>query len=214
METAVDSVITRKLIENTISFEEYTDLVQQLFKEDRTTNEDNRPDMLEYTKLNIHRTSKWNKRAKISEELAHELKNFPNRMTWLVITEGWCGDAAQSLPFIHKMAGLSDNIELKLILRDQYPEVMDEFLTNGSRSIPKLIALDRETLEVLGTWGPRPKEIQEVYMSERANPEIENKVASENLHLWYARNKGKAMQEEFIQLLDEWKKNEHKTGNR
>jgi hypothetical protein len=206
METAVDSTITRDLIENAYSFEEYSDLVQQLFDEDRTTNEDNRPDMLEYTKMNINRTLKWNKRAKVSEELVLELKNFPSRMTWLVITEGWCGDAAQSLPFIHKMAELSDNIELKLILRDQNPEVMDEFLTNGSCSIPRLIALDSETLEVLGTWGPRPKEIQEVYMNERANPDIENKVASENLHVWYARNKGKAMQEEFIQLLDKWAK--------
>ncbi len=206
METTVDSTITRDIIESAYSFEAYSELVQQLFDENRTTNEDNRPDMLEYTKLNIHRSSKWNKRAKISEELQRELKNFPNRMIWLVITEGWCGDAAQSLPFMHKMAELSDNIELKLILRDQYPAVMDEFLTNGSRSIPKLIALDSETLDVLGTWGPRPQEIQEVYMGERANPDIENKVASENLHLWYARNKGKAMQEEFLQLLDEWKK--------
>ncbi|MGN8225873.1 thioredoxin family protein [Gracilimonas sp. BCB1] len=206
MKTAVDSIITRELIENAHSFEEYTDLVQQLFDDGRTTNDDNRPDMLEYTKLNIHRSSKWNKRAKISEELQRELSDFPGKMIWLVITEGWCGDAAQSLPFIHKMSELSDNIDLKLILRDQYPEVMDEFLTNGSRSIPKVIALDHETLEVLGTWGPRPKEIQETYMGERANPDIENKIATQNLHLWYARNKGKAMQEEFLQLLDEWKK--------
>ncbi|WP_421775089.1 thioredoxin family protein [Gracilimonas sp.] len=206
METVVESPITREIIENAYSFEEYTNMVQQLFDEGRTTNEDNRPNMLEYTKLNIHRTSKWNKRAKISDELQKGLKDFPNQMIWLVITEGWCGDAAQSLPFIYKMVELSGNIELKLILRDQYPEVMDEFLTNGSRSIPKLIALDHETLDVLGTWGPRPKEIQEVYMGERANPDIENKIATKNLHLWYARNKGNAMQEEFLPLLDEWKK--------
>lgn len=206
METAVDSSITREIIENAHSYEEYSKMVQQLFDEGRTTNEDNRPDMLEYTKLNIHRSSKWNKRAKISEELQNKLSSFPRKMIWLVLTEGWCGDAAQSLPFIHKMAELSDNIDLKLILRDQYPEVIDEFLTNGSRSIPKLVALESETLDVLGTWGPRPGEIQEVYMDERANPDIENKIATQNLHLWYARNKGKAMQEEFLQLLDKWKK--------
>ncbi|MEQ8523227.1 thioredoxin family protein [Gracilimonas sp.] len=204
METAVDSIITKSLLEKAYSFGEYTDLVNKLFNEGRTTNEDNRPDMLEYTKLNIHRSSKWEKRANISDELANQLNNFSKKMTWLVITEGWCGDAAQSLPFIYKMSSLSHNIELKLILRDQYPEVMDEFLTNSSRSIPKLIALDTETLNVLGTWGPRPKQIQDIYMSERANPDIENKAATENLHLWYARNKGKAMQEEFLKLLDEW----------
>ena len=204
METAVDSIITKSLLEKAYSFEEYTKLISKLFEEERTTNEDNRTNMLEYTKLNIHRSNRWNKRGSISDELARKLKNLPQKMIWLVITEGWCGDAAQSLPFINKMAEVSDNIELKLILRDQYPEVMDEFLTNGSRSIPKLIAMDSETLEVKGTWGPRPKEVQETYMAELSNPEIENKAAKENLHLWYARDKGKTIQQEFLQLLEEW----------
>ena len=207
MDTVVESLITKSLLENAYTFEEYTELVSDLYDKDRTTNEDNSPSMLEYTKLNIHRSSKWDKRAKITGELAEKLQGFPDKMIWLVITEGWCGDAAQSLPFLHKMAQLSENIELKLILRDQYPEVMDEFLTNGSRSIPKLIAINSDTLDIAGTWGPRPAEIQETYMRELSDPDIENKDAREHLHLWYARNKGKAIQKEFIQLLDEWKGN-------
>lgn len=205
MNATTDSIIDQNIIENALTYEEYTDLINGLFQVGKTTNDDNSESQLEYTKLNIHRSSKWDKRGKISVELSEKLESFPFKMTWLMITEGWCGDSAQIVPFIQKMTEQTDQIELKLLLRDKYPKVMDAFLTNGSRSIPKLIALRSDTLEVIGEWGPRPKEAQETYMSERANPEIENKIATQNLHLWYARNKGKAIQQEFLQLLEEWK---------
>jgi hypothetical protein len=206
MDTATETIITEEILDEAFSYDAYTQLIDNLIGQDRTTNEDNRPEMLEYTKLNIQRSTRWNKRAEISEELTTKLHEFPQKMIWLVITEGWCGDASQSLPFLNKMAELSENIDLKLILRDQYPDVMDAFLTNGSRSIPKLIALNTESLDVIGTWGPRPVEAQKTYMNERANPDIDNSKATENLHLWYARNKGKAIQNEFMELLDEWKR--------
>ncbi len=206
MET-ITQTITQEILNEALGYKAYNQLIAKRFEQGRTTNEDDRPNMLENTKLNIHRTSRWDRRAKIEGGLTEKLQNFPFKMIWLVITEGWCGDSSQIIPFLNKMAELSPKIDLKMILRDEHPAVMDEFLTNGSRSIPKLIALNSETLDVLGSWGPRPQGVQQTYLAERANPEIENKKATENLHLWYARNKGKAMQQEFLNLLEEWGKN-------
>lgn len=193
------------IIKQAMSYAEFNELVEQRFSEGRTTDNNNSESMLNYTKMGIQRTGRWNKRAVINHDLKTALQGFPHKMTWLVLTEGWCGDGAQNLPFIQKMAEASDQIELRILLRDENPELMDRFLTNGSRSIPKLIAIENESGEVVGEWGPRPGIAQKTYMEDRANPEIENAKASADLHLWYARDKGKTIQQEFLQLLNEWK---------
>ncbi|MEX0722583.1 MAG: thioredoxin family protein [Gracilimonas sp.] len=201
---AISETITPEIIEQADDYITHHQKIADLFKLGRTTNEDNRENMLNYTKMYLQRVGRWDKRGKLDSELTGKLEELPRKMIWLVLNEGWCGDAAQTLPFINKMAEASDNITLKIILRDENLEVMDEFLTNGARSIPKLIALDEETLEVLGTWGPRPTEAYEMYKTEREDPDIPNEKAVENLHLWYAKDKGKSMQQEFLSLLDEW----------
>ena len=206
MNTDIINPITQDTIDKAYSYSEYTNLILKLLEEGRTTNDDNSESMLAYTRLNMQRSSRWDKRAGINDELRSILENYPRKMIWLVLTEGWCGDASQIIPFLHKMAELSPSIHLKLILRDEYPEVMDAFLTDGvSRSIPKLIALDQETLEVLGSWGPRPQAIQHSYMSNIRNPEFDNEEAKKQLHLWYAKDKGVSVQEELAELLLDWK---------
>lgn len=200
----VSETITSELLESAVDYKTHHQQITELFNEHRTTNEDNRENMLEYTKMYLQRVGRWDKRGKLSEELVSKLESFPRKMIWVVLNEGWCGDAAQSLPFINKMAEASENITLKILLRDQNPGVMDEFLTNGARSIPKLIALDADTLEVIGTWGPRPKEAYEMYRAQLDDPEIPNQKAQENLHYWYAKDRGNAIQQEFLSLLDNW----------
>lgn len=193
--------ITKELIESGYSYNEYLELIENLFAQGKTTNDDNSESQLNYTKLNLQRLSRWNKRAKINEELEEKIEEIQNDITWLVLTEGWCGDASQSLPFVFKMAELNKHINLKFILRDEHPEVMDEFLVNGTRSIPVVIMLDSETLEVLNVWGPRPKLIQDEYIPKLRDASYDNKKAAEELHLWYARDKGKELQKEFLGLL-------------
>jgi len=143
--------ITDLVLDKAHTYESYNELIESLFIDQRTTNEDNSESNLNYTKLNIQRTSRWDKRGKLDEELISLVKNISSDQIWLVITEGWCGDSGQVLPFINKIAELNDHIDLKFLLRDENPEVMDEFLTDGSRSIPKLIILDKESLNVLGS---------------------------------------------------------------
>lgn len=202
--TTTTEVISPELLEKAVDYETHHRQIAELFEQGRTTNEDNRENMLDYTKMYLQRVGRWDKRGKLDIELIEKLDSFPRKMIWLVLNEGWCGDAAQTLPFINKMAEVSENITLRFILRDQNLDVMDEFLTNGGRSIPKLIALDPESLDVIGTWGPRPKEAYDLYKIQRNDPDIPNEKAVENLHLWYAKDRGKSIQQEFLELLDEW----------
>jgi hypothetical protein len=194
--------ITNEVLSKAFNYDSYTKLIENLFFENRTTNDDNSESQLNYTKLNIQRASRWEKRAKLNENLKEVVNKINNDQIWLVITEGWCGDAAQILPFINKISELNEKIELKLVLRDQHPEVMDEFLTDGSRSIPKVVVLNKENLDVLGSWGPRPKAVHEDYVKKRRDPGYDNKKAAEELHLWYARDKGKTIQAEFKEFLE------------
>lgn len=197
--------ITVEKIENGYTYDEYRQLIDELMSEGKTTGENHSDAMLHFTKMNVHRMKRHDKRTELNEKLVDQLDQVDENWIWLVLTEAWCGDAAQSLPIINKMAEESDNITLRLILRDENLDVMDQFLQNGrSRSIPKLICINADTLEVLGDWGPRPQVAQELYDSLRSDTEMKYQEVAERLHKWYADDKGQATQDEFIHAIDEW----------
>jgi hypothetical protein len=114
----------------------------------------------------------------------------------LVIAEDWCGDASNTVPIIARLAERVPGLELRIIERDANPEVMDQYLTNGSRSIPIVIALDQSFNEV-GHWGPRPTELQAWVMANRSvlpKPELYPKVRQ-----WYARDRGETTIREVLE---------------
>ena len=188
-----------KALAQGMDYESYRSKVETLFNEGKTTNDDNRDSMLHYTKLNMQRMNKWDKIAKLTEASIDQMESITNPETWIVLTEGWCGDAAHALPILHKLSEASEKVEVKYILRDEHPELMDQFLTNGGRSIPKVIRLDANTNEVLTTWGPRPAVIQNRILE---NKNSSNPIPYQELSLetqkWYAKDKGKTIQLEFL----------------
>lgn len=197
--------ITRDVIENAYNYEEYRELVERLLEEGKTTGENHSEKMLHYTKMNIHRMKRLDKQIELKEELVSRLHEVERSMIWLVLTEGWCGDNAQSIPAIQKMAYQNKKIQTWYILRDENLEIMDCFLTDGrSRSIPKLICIDAKSLDILGDWGPRPIEAQLLFKTMKNSPEYSSREAAEWLHRWYAEDKTYSMQDEFFKLLDEW----------
>ncbi len=196
-------IITPRLLEESYDYDSYRKLLDELLANNMTTGSNQSESMLNYARLNNKRMSKWQKIGKLSPELVEKLEEIQSPMTWLVVTEGWCGDAAQVLPFIQKMVELNQNIDLKLILRDEYPEVIDQFLTNGGRSIPKLIALDGQ-LNVLGNWGPRPAPIQKEFLENKITLQRTGKEFTEYMYLWYAKDRGVTTQKEFLAMLDVW----------
>ncbi|MEX2600993.1 MAG: thioredoxin family protein [Balneolaceae bacterium] len=203
--TTLECLISPDLIENAQTYDEHRSDVEELLQAGKTTGENHSESLLHYTKMNIYRMKRLDKRAELLPSLKERLRQMERKMVWLVLTEGWCGDAAQTIPVIHKMAAETSFIELKIILRDQHLELMDQFLMRDkSRSIPKLIALDAMSLDVLGTWGPRPHTAQQIVDNMQMLSGAARKESSERLHKWYADNRSQELQQEFEQLLDEW----------
>lgn len=154
---------------------------------------------LEFTKLNFQRSSRLEKTFEVSEESKRVLSLITNKQQWIVITELWCGDSAQSIPVMQKLVQLNNNIDLKILFRDSNLDFMELYLTKGGRSIPKLIVFDENGNEVF-QWGPRPVEGQNLF-TKLKNEGLEKTEISKELHLWYGRNRGKEVEKELVELL-------------
>ena len=183
-----------------ISYSEYRDLIVSLFKEGKATGDDSSEEMLHYTRLNIQRMERLDKTAVLSDTLIASVNALKNRYHFLVITEGWCGDAAQIVPLFDKMTqAFPDKIDLRFVLRDAHLDLIDAHLTGGARAIPVLLVLNEEG-ELVARWGPRPAVAQQllnVWKTEYADKHIR----SEKLHLWYAKDKTKTTQQEIETLI-------------
>ena len=179
-------------------------MIEQRLAAGKTTGDNHSEAMLGYTQLNVQRMRRLDKIIQLNEALQQQIDTVAMPWTWVVLTEAWCGDAAQSLPVIAKMADASPLITLTLLLRDEHPEIMDAYLTNGSRSIPKLICLT-EDLQEVGTWGPRPVPAQRLMTDFKAqHPDEGYQALAKEMQLWYARDKTHAIQQEFTTLLATW----------
>ncbi len=193
----------KKYIEKSMTFAEYIKLIDDLLLDGKTTGENQSEAMFNYGKLNRQRMHRLEKTVVINESLKEKTRSAERKMIWLIITEGWCGDAAQNIPIIEKIAAESANIETRYVLRDENLELMEKYLTNNARSIPKLIALDAETLEEIGSWGPRPQAAMN-YFLEMKTEGLEKSQMMENLQRWYLQDKEKSAQAEFENLLGKW----------
>jgi len=194
--------IIEKSLKSAKSYQEYKEMVVRLLEEGKNTGAVQSESLLAYTKLNNQRMKRLDKKLTLTEATKNKAQNINRELTWLVLTEGWCGDAAQSLPVINKLAEASEHIDLKIVLRDENEELMDQFLTNGSRSIPKLVVLDKEKNEVLSSWGPRsysPAKMIKDYKEEKGQLDAEIK---KELQLWYNKNKGLEIENELLNLID------------
>lgn len=199
-------MITKELLEKSLSYKEYRYLINQLLSENKTTGNNHSEDYINYTKMNVQRMDRLDKTIEISADVANEFLNLNKALIWLVITEAWCGDAAQICPVIAKLAGINSKIDLKFILRDEHPEIMNQYLTNGGKSIPILVCLDAATLKPLGHWGPRPQKAQQMVMEHKNNPNEPYLEFVKKLQLWYLQDKTESTQKEITNKLKEWSK--------
>lgn len=157
------------------------------------------PSYINYTRLNWTRMNRWFKTGKLSAAFVDAVKSIDQAQQWIVITEPWCGDAAHSVPFIEMAAALNPLITVSYELRDAEPFRISSYLTNGGKSIPKLIVRDAQG-EDLTTWGPRPAGCQSLYdilMKEQADIER----IKTDLQNWYNADKGKELMLELAGRL-------------
>ena len=190
-------------IEKSMSFDEYLKLIDDLLAQEKTTGENQSETMFNYAKLNRQRMKRLEKTVQLNESLREKARNVKANWVWIILTEGWCGDAAQNIPIIEKIARENSRIKTRYLLRDENLELMDKYLTFNARSIPKLICLDAETLEEISTWGPRPKAAMD-YFFEMRNQGLEKPQMMENLQRWYLADENQSIQKEFESLLGEW----------
>ena len=196
----------RELIEQSISkgmtYSEYRSLTSELVKAGKTTGPNQSESMIHYTLMNDKRMNRLDKIITPSQESIDTFEKLSGDYHWLVISESWCGDASQIVPVFNALAELSNSIEMRIVLRDDNPELMDQFEQNGSRAIPLVIAVKKESFEVLGVWGARPKPAQrfvDEYKSLEVKPPYEQ--LSLTLQKWYNQDKTSTTQQELVDFI-------------
>lgn len=181
-----------------MKFTEYTAHIEEILNAQNPQEPYNDAEYFNFTKLNWSRMNRWFKHGEIKEEVKNKIKGIAEPQTWVLIAEPWCGDAAHSVPFIKMLADLNPNIQLKVQLRDSGSEI-DNYLTNGGKSIPKLIIRDHQGKDI-ATWGPRPANGQAFFLEKKESGMPMDDV-KEALQQWYNDDKGASIQEELVALV-------------
>lgn len=150
--------------------------------------------------INQQRTARILRTHSVPDDLRSRIGALTVPQFWMILTEPWCADSAQCIPYFVKFAECNERIQLCFLLRDQNPTVMDRYLTDGSRGIPKIVAFNVHGNEIF-RWGPRPREGQELFQKGKAEG-LPKEQTLERLHLWYGRNRGEAITAEFEALLN------------
>lgn len=194
--------ILETALSKSIDYLTYRELVASLLSKGKSTGPVQSEALLHYSILNDKRMARLDKTIKLQDSTLEFLETYKQKVTWLVLSEGWCGDAAQVLPVLNKMAEANEGIELKIALRDENEDLMNRFLTNGGKSIPKLILLN-DSNEVIDSWGPRPSEATKMVNEYKSQHGALDDEFKRDLQVWYNKNKGKNTQEDLIELLSQ-----------
>ena len=195
--------IIQKSLTTAQTYNEYKEMVLQLIKEGKSTGVDQNENLYNFTKLNNQRMKRLDKQTRLSEQALEKTQTIKKDFTWLVLTESWCGDAAQTLPVINKFAEANEKIDLKVVLRDENEDLMNHFLTDGNKSIPKLIVLDNASNKVVGSWGPRSERAAKMvtdYKEKHGKIDDQFKMALQN---WYNEDRGAHIEKELVDLIND-----------
>lgn len=181
-----------------MTFETYLSAFKDIIDNARPPAPYDNPDYLDYTILNWSRMNRWLKKGVLDAKLINMVNDLPPQQ-WIVITEPWCGDAAHSVPFLHLLAVHNAQITVEYERRDSPPYLIHDYLTNGSKSIPKLIIRD-ESGQDIAIWGPRPLACQTLYDGLIAEKADFNTVKA-TLQKWYNADKGSSLQDELKDII-------------
>ena len=194
--------VIEESLKKAMSYTDYKNTIINLLKEGKSTGVLQSEDLLNYTKLNEKRMKRLDKQTSLSEETTTKTQTIQKDFTWLVLTESWCGDAAQTLPVINKFAEINPKIDLKVVSRDENEDLMNQFLTNGSKSIPKLIVIEKETKKVLSSWGPRSKVAAKLVIDYKEKHGKLDEEFKKDLQYWYNDDKGKSIENDLVEFIN------------
>ncbi|QKG51789.1 thioredoxin family protein [Hymenobacter sp. BRD67] len=196
-------VVSPERLAAAYSYPAYRQLLDELLAEGKTTGPEQSAELLAYAQLNVQRMSRLDKTVKVLPELATAVAALRQNYSWLIITEGWCGDAAQIVPVLEAVAHASaGHVRTAYVLRDHNLDLIDRYLTGTSRSIPKLVVLHADTLTEATHWGPRPAAAQALITKLKAEGMSHDDFIRE-LHAWYAHDHTQAIQRELLALVQQ-----------
>jgi len=193
--------LVKEALPKAMSYQEYKQLVEQHVQDGTNSGAEVTASLADYTMLNHRRMKRLSKTIKLQPEAILAAVGRKTPIDWLVITESWCGDAAQSTPIMEKFANENPNITFKVVLRDQFPSLIEAFLTNGAQSIPKLIAYDSQNEMILGDWGPRPTMANQLVAEYKAAHGGLSPEFKQDLQIWYNKDKGHDIANDLKNLL-------------
>ncbi len=191
-------LFTEEILNSFFSYKEYKNYFEQILNKKITNSPYNIDDYYSFTEANFKRQQKLSIKINLQKKLYNQLIKVAQNWTFLIITEPWCSDASFSIPSIEAIA-MAGHFETKYILRDQHEKIIDAYLTNGGRSIPILIALDKN-LNELFNWGPRPLPLQKI-MQELLKNKVSFKEKTKLAYQWYYNDNGKTLQKEILHKL-------------
>ena len=195
------AAVIRASIPHAMNYSTFRELMEDLAASGGTTGLDQKESLVNYTLMNARRMKRWDKRLNISNIEKEKISAMDRKVKWLVLTESWCGDAAPSLPVMNKFSEINPNIQLGILLRDEHMELMEHFKTNGTLSIPKLIAWDDDNSKVLGEWGPRPSKAAQWASEFKEENGVLTAEFKEDLQRWYNADQGKNIIEDLLGVL-------------
>lgn len=196
------TTILEQALGNSHSYSEYRGHVSHLLEQGLSTGDTQSEDLTHYSTLNEVRMNRLDKTLSVPDEIKDRLSKLSKKHTLLVISEGWCGDAAQIVPVINKLAETSAVLNLRIVFRDQNIDLMDNFLSNGARAIPKLIVVEPETLTVRESWGARPHGAAELIRVAKEKYGVISAEVKADLQKWYLQDKGHSTMDEIVALLE------------
>jgi hypothetical protein len=194
-------VLPAESLAGAYTYQAYRQLIDELLAQGKTTGPEQSEELTAYTDLNVKRMERLDKTVKVQPALADAAAGLQGHYLWLIITEGWCGDAAQLVPIMEAVAQASaGHLTTRYVLRDEHPELMQNYLTGGGKAIPKLLVVNPDTLLELTHWGPRPAPAQTLLHKLKAEGATHEEYARE-IHTWYAHDRTQTTQTELLALV-------------
>ena len=187
--------LVKESLSKAFSYKDYRGQVATHVENGTSSGPDKSEALSNYTLLNNSRMKRLDATIKIEEDVLEKFQQYHKNVTWLVLTESWCGDAAHAMPVMNKLVEQAKNLDFKILYRDENEELMNRFLTNGTMSIPKLIAFDNETQEVIKDWGPSPLIIMNKTKDFKAAHATLTTEFKKEIQIWYNQNKGNVLLE-------------------
>lgn len=140
------------------------------------------------------------RRARVSPDNVERLQAVRGRWHILVLAEDWCGDAVNTLPVFAALAERASNVDLRVLSRDDNPDLMDTHLSiRGARAIPVVMVLDGDYVE-RAWWGSRPDELQR--WVDTVGRGLSKEDRYREIRRWYVRDGGESAVGELIALIE------------